>query len=302
MPELLTTEIVRLRLKQFNPNVRILGEYVNSHSTVKCECKKCSHVWFPSWGNLRLKHGCPKCARNEMALTTNEIKRRLAATNPKITILSDYQNKTTPLKCKCTCGHKWTESWQSLRCRSSGCPLCCRKFRHLNIEVIKAKAKKVAPLVEIIGKYTGCYDPLRCHCKRCDNRWDATWNNLSQGHGCPKCGNNLKSEEEVRNYFEDITGKQWPKAKPSQVPFLHGLHLDGYCAELKVAFEYQGLQHYRHVEHFGRKEELADRKRRDARKRVQCWRHGVRLIAVPYWVNDKQAYIKKRLTNACERR
>ena len=69
---------------------------------------------------------------------------------------------------------------------------------------------------------------------------------------------------------------------------------DGYCKELSLAFEYQGIQHYEpsSVFHAGR-QTLGQRKADDARKRKLCRPNGVHLLAIPYTVelDDVPAYI-----------
>jgi hypothetical protein len=79
--------------------------------------------------------------------------------------------------------------------------------------------------------------------------------------------------------------------------------LDGYCPELKsekfpngTAVEQQGYQHYKpsHWNGFS-KEAFLEQKRRDMRKRVQCIRHGVLLICIPYWKKDTEGFIQDKL-------
>ena len=44
-----------------NPNITIIGKYVNSHTHIKCLCKKCSNTWETTPTKLLLGSGCPKC-------------------------------------------------------------------------------------------------------------------------------------------------------------------------------------------------------------------------------------------------
>jgi hypothetical protein len=56
------------------------------------------------------------------------------------------------------------------------------------------------------------------------------------------------------------------------------MELDGYCEELKIAFEHQGIQHYKHVKHFGSTDEIQSR---DKLKRILCKNKGIELIEIP---------------------
>lgn len=84
-----------------------------------------------------------------------------------------------------------------------------------------------------------------------------------------------KAEDEVRAYVESITGKQFP---PAFGVLSHGLELDGYNDELKVAFEYCGL--FWHSE---------DKKYRiyHRDKLEQCRKLGFRLFTIfeDEWLN-----------------
>jgi hypothetical protein len=70
------------------------------------------------------------------------------------------------------------------------------------------------------------------------------------------------------------------KVKP---PWLNGLELDGYNDDLKLAFEYQGKQHYEWVPYFHKEEkQFDDQQERDQRKYAACSARDVCLIVIPY--------------------
>lgn len=60
------------------------------------------------------------------------------------------------------------------------------------------------------------------------------------------------------------------------------IELDVYIPSLKLALEYQGIQHYRDIHFFG---PSLVYKKRDAEKRRACMSAGITLIEVPYWWN-----------------
>jgi hypothetical protein len=64
--------------------------------------------------------------------------------------------------------------------------------------------------------------------------------------------------------------------------WLEGLELDIYIPDMKKAFEYQGIQHYRPIGAWGGQEAFEELRRRDARKALVCKRRGIRLIKVDY--------------------
>ncbi|WP_435158652.1 hypothetical protein [Haladaptatus sp. DFWS20] len=62
--------------------------------------------------------------------------------------------------------------------------------------------------------------------------------------------------------------------------FLGGLELDIYLEEADIGIEYQGVQHYEVVEHWGGEEGLQKRQHRDQVKQNLCEEHGVTLVYV----------------------
>jgi hypothetical protein len=80
-----------------------------------------------------------------------------------------------------------------------------------------------------------------------------------------------------------------------KIPWLNGLELDGYNPELRLAFEYQGVQHYKRVPHFHRTADAFDAQlTRDALKSDLCIDAMVTLITVPYTVKlaDIRGYVR----------
>ena len=114
---------------------------------------------------------------------------------------------------------------------------------------------------------------------------------------CPHCYI-FKHEEECRTIMENIYNKPFPKGRHS---FLinpetkHPLELDGYNKELKIAFEYQGRQHYEAVEYFGGETNFKNQQKRDTLKKELCTKHNITLIEIPHWTKDLYEYISQEL-------
>lgn len=287
-----SSALIKEKMAKINSNVKMLGEYIKSDTPIRCRCMRCQHVWSPIWDNLKQGKGCPKCAGKLQ--DTASIKRTLRSISPSIKLEEEYSKSDVPIKCSCReCGYMWSPIWDNLK-QGQGCPQCSNVAK-LDISVVKERLRTINPNIRIVGKYKSG-KPIACKCKGCGRRWRAGWDSLQAGHGCPHCTAHLR-EEEARKTLEKLTGWRFPKANPSEVPWLHGLHLDGYNRKHGIAFELQGRQHYELVDFGGKKDtlgELHKRKRNDARKRVQCWRHGVKLIVIPYYIKDLYVYLSKR--------
>lgn len=76
------------------------------------------------------------------------------------------------------------------------------------------------------------------------------------------------------------------------------LELDCYNEELKLAIEYQGIQHYKYCPHFHKnKESFRNQQYRDELKRIYCKQLGITLIEVPYQIkpNEIDGYLYQKL-------
>jgi len=62
-----------------------------------------------------------------------------------------------------------------------------------------------------------------------------------------------------------------------------GLFLDIYLPRLKIAFEFDGLQHFQYTEHFhGTRQDFVKAKKRDIQKEDLCREQNITLIRVAY--------------------
>lgn len=74
--------------------------------------------------------------------------------------------------------------------------------------------------------------------------------------------------------------------------WMEGLELDIYIPEIRLAFEYQGQQHYHPIKHWGREKGLRAVQRRDEMKRELCKNLNIRLIAIKYSDPLTEEYIR----------
>lgn len=308
--KLTLAEVIR-RLRLVNRNIIILSrEYYGAVAPIQCKCRKCGHVWTGCWHNLNSGHGCPKCGRKaqklSIMLTLPKITRTLRIISPKVQLIGQYKGIHIPTRFHCSdCNHEWMATWGDIAKRGASarlqarkcCPFCYPSpATKLTLSDIKVQLAKLNPTIEITSTYQNGRTPLGCKCQQCGHCWHSLWGNLKRGCGCPVCSSNLKSESQIREIIERLTGSKFPKANPSEVPWLHGLHLDGFDSINKRAFECDGNQHKTLVPYFHRDcKGLLAQKRRDWRKNVQCYRHGISLVRIPQRVKNKELYIARKL-------
>jgi len=124
------------------------------------------------------------------------------------------------------------------------------------------------------------------------------------GSWCNIC-NDSNGEIISRRILEFIYSCEFTKAHPEFLKNEKGynLELDGYNEELKIAFEYNGGQHYKHIPFFHKTDDaLLKIQERDKLKVILCKQNGIHLIVIPYTVNyyDIYMYILERCINIPE--
>lgn len=196
MPRRLTHEQFIERLQQINPNIEILGTYINSKTKIKCKCKICRHEWETIPSSLLRGHGCPKCGGTGK-LTHEEFMEKFNKQNKHsqdIEIMGTYINAQTKIKCKCKIdGHEW-ETIPSSLLQGKGCPKCGCSVKSTHEEFMEKfyKQNKHAQDIEILGTYIARKTKINCKCKIDGYEWTPMANQLLHGQGCPKCGGTKK--------------------------------------------------------------------------------------------------------------
>ena len=106
----------------------------------------------------------------------------------------------------------------------------------------------------------------------------------NSGTWCPKC-HFFRNEELYRSMFEYIFDTEFKKVRPK---FLISkktgkrMELDGYAPKLKVAFEYNGEQHYQGRFFGDNSKKLVEIKSRDEQKVKACKENKIKLFVIKY--------------------
>lgn len=95
----------------------------------------------------------------------------------------------------------------------------------------------------------------------------------------------------IESLFPDYTIKYHYRAQ-----WLENLELDIFIEELNIGIEYQGIQHYEPIEHWGGKTGLKHRQFNDSRKKRLCEKYGVNLVYFDYTESITTSYVKTKLT------
>lgn len=93
-----------------------------------------------------------------------------------------------------------------------------------------------------------------------------------------------KHEEKSRAILERVLKAPFTSVRPAFLKYIHGknLELDGYNANMKVAFEYQGIQHRQFTPLFHKTyTDFQKQVDRDNWKAETCAKKGIKLLSIP---------------------
>ncbi len=194
-----------------------------------------------------------------------------------------------------------SEEFANTRLSQGRVPVMCEEGHAFDVKLCYAKSHKCQeclgrkiPLEEVLRKmevlgftlvdqeqFTNTKNVGSFRCSD-GHTWSTSIHNVySEKSGCPTCGLGM-NEQKTLWAISELTGKTFEKTR-TVLP--SGYELDGYCHELKVAFEYNGIQHYEFVGgHFHRdgEHQFHEQQERDNIKAAECEELGIALVTVPY--------------------
>ncbi|PNZ25316.1 phage protein [Staphylococcus petrasii] len=119
-------------------------------------------------------------------------------------------------------------------------------------------------------------------------------NILRQEYGVAKIGEKWTSETTMFKIIEGIFHEYQCK-RHYRPDWLQGLEIDIYIPELKLGFEYNGIQHYEAVEHWGGETQFLKQQRYDQIKQNLCEENNIKLITIKYDEPLSKEYILTKI-------
>ena len=180
-----------------NPNLIVVGKYVNAYTKIKFKCLICGELFEAQPSNiLNAKYGCAKCA-NTSKKTHEEFLSTIQ--NENIEVLSDYVNNNTKIKYICKKHNYYGETLPSLLGKKYVCPICAGVKRKTT-EEFKEELCKINADIEVIGDYVNNYTKIKCRCKVHNIEFSTKPTHLLENVGCPIC-NKSKGEKAIAKFL-----------------------------------------------------------------------------------------------------
>ncbi len=198
------------------------------------------------------------------------------------------------VKCKYPEHDAWSPRLKNLVYSQSWCPECYGN-KPLTIKIMQELAEGRGGICES-KKYRGLRVKLWWKCGF-GHKWDATPNNIrNKGSWCPTCKINVGEELARAALEEALPGHDFDRTRREL--WMEGLELDGYNAILRLAFEYQGIQHSQRVEHFQNTEEKFEAQlARDELTEERCNDEFIALMIIPHTIKyvDIRKFVRDEL-------
>ena len=183
--------------------------------------------------------------------------------------------------------------------KGSGCNKCKNKTnpKRKNEGLVEKELASVGLFLE--NKYKNNRERLLLKCK-CGYRFSSSYNNIFHNkNGCPVCeGRENTRELECRYILNKLTGEWFYKERPEWLVNPHTgrkLELDGYCKKLDIAFEYDTIDHFQKEAYTLEKKVKSPIAIRDEVKNKICKEKQIKLIRIPYYIEDLRSFIQEKI-------
>lgn len=190
-------EYVR-ELAEINPNIELIGKYINTQIKIIHRCKIDGYEWEVAPKDVVRGYGCPKCAGN-IKKTHEEYVVDVRNLNPNIEVIGKYNGNKVKIAHKCNvCGYEWLTK-PNVILSGRGCPSCANNLKKTHKEYV-AELELVNQNIEVLGEYVNTNTKILHKCKTCNHEWLVTPHHLLHDRGCPICsGRVVGSAPEYRN-------------------------------------------------------------------------------------------------------
>lgn len=278
----------------------ISKEYNNNREKLDIICEN-GHKISINFANITCDNWCKYCAKNR-PLDINKFTEWLKKHHPNSILLDDAVYSTKKINIICENGHKFSSLYGNIVRKNQWCSICAGNKKYTLNDVKEFLFYNYKGCEVISKEYVNVVSKLKLICpnKHC---FDMSLDCLHRGQRCYYCGES-GGEKYCRELFEEYSGFNFPKIRPywlKNPETGYNLELDGYCEHLSMAFEYNGIQHYKQA-FYMTKNDLIKQKNRDRLKSELCYKNNVLLVVIPYYMISKKTTLHNLIRNACKNR
>jgi len=214
-----------------------VDDYINSNTAIGHKCTRCDKIYNKKPKQIS-KLIC-KCVERESFYIKS-------ISDKDILLIGTYINARTKIEHLCKkCDLRFLSTPKTISNSVNGCPSCSGK--KFSIETYK----KMLPdnIILLDSVYDGSNKKAKHKCTICDNVWETKPNHIiHMGCGCPNCSSS-KGENMIKQTLDNI-GLSYIKEKSINIDGVN-YRFDFYIDDIDLFIEYDGIQHYLPIDHFG---------------------------------------------------
>lgn len=263
-----------------------LVDYVNTSTKIKIICKK--HGIFEQTPNCHLrKRRCPKCHGNMKYTNKTFIEKCEKIWGPKLykkydLSLIKYKDNKSPIKIFCKIHNDFFEQRPDMFLQKHGCDFCGGTFKLTTEDFIKKSKLIHGDSIDYsLVDYKGAHIKVKLICQKHQHEFKQKPYRHLSGCGCPICKLSI-GEKKIKNYLDNNKIYYISQHTFENCKYKNSLPFDFYLPKYKTCIEFDGIQHYKIVEHFGGKNTLELNKIKDNIKNNYCKINNIKLIRIPY--------------------
>ena len=278
-----------------NPNIQVVGLYVNAKTAIEHYCVKHNVYWNITPNNVLNGYGCPECKKEKIqsvcVKSHEQYIDEVKIINQNINVVEKYINAKTPIKHYCKIhnifwdaapdnilqGGGWIECGKEKSCNGR------RKSHEKYVEEVAS----INMDIEVVGEYINAHTPILHRCKIDGHEWMALPMNIIKGVGCPQC-NQSHGEKQIYQWLDNHHIKYIPQKIFDDCRNKKPLPFDFYIPTYNICIEYDGEQHFRIVDYFGGEDGFKQRKNNDEIKNQYCKNNNIHLLRIPYFKNIEE--------------
>lgn len=217
-------ETFKEEMKEINPDIIILSDYVNWDTKIKCKCVVCGHEWDGCPSVLLYGGGCKICGHKKRwdsrgRKTTKDIISEVKEVSPNIEILGEYTGCHNKIDCRCKIHNtEWNIIVSNLLTGGTNCEECqlekARSISGLDANYVYKKIKETNKYINILSKYENVSTKMNFYCEKHEYTFSASPSSFLYKDSlcCPLCmcdnnrNNKVMPDELYKYYVEDVYG------------------------------------------------------------------------------------------------
>lgn len=229
--------VMELTIK--NPNLEVMGEYINARTKILHKCIVCNHEWFCLPNHALNSRSCPMC-NGSVRYSHKEYVEKVSKVNPNIKVIGEYSGVRIKIAHYCIKHDIYFDILPSHVLKGCGCNRCkSEKISNANGKTHEQYVEELSfvnPNTIVLEEYSGANSPILHMCLKHNTEWLISPNNALHGNGCDKCRGE-KIADKARNthdYYLDRVAdinqniEVIEKYVDASTKIIHKCKIDGY--------------------------------------------------------------------------